>query len=99
MAVGERGRLHPDVLAAYNAAHGKGNYDLVVAVEREEEVDIEIEILVERPVQPKAYPKYKTGFCQFPGKDNGHQYCTGRVTNGAQAPRQEVLCDCTCHPR
>ena len=90
LAVGERGRLHPNVIAAYNTAHGEGStYSTITIGEPGHGT-------VSEPVEIpfgniKDFKAYTCGFCQT----GTCEHCPGTVRNGSNAPRPFIECSHT----
>lgn len=142
LAVGVRGRLPPEVIAAYERVHdvtARGEMSKTTLPMSHDEIINEIEavtqarlgmssvdaikayrngklddpgkigdaiiladllddddpVTVEEVQQGrKRQRRYMTGFCQYPGENNGHRHCRGGVTNGNG---ERIKCICICH--
>jgi hypothetical protein len=95
--VGERGRIHPDVIKAYEDAHG-GEKLLTASTQRKPgEATHELaedEETVTTPRRRRKARPYVCGFCIVPSNVQ-HEHCPGTIRNGSQAPQPFI--DCACY--
>lgn len=88
--VGERGRLHPDILSKYELYEAAQETGPLAETYPEEDGPAAEQVVASAP---KKRRPYVCGFCLY-RSENQHLHCPTYINNGSHAAEPRVYCAC-----